>query len=101
MTKYRFDISQAGYQTIRIEADKGLFGDNSNDLSAPSRLIIPNGGFDIRASETIFISGGNTNFRLLGKPFDGKVGDTGDAVLEMFENNCTNLGWTWMSISRT
>jgi hypothetical protein len=101
MAKYRFDISQTGYGTIKIQADKGLIIDDWTDLSAPSCLIVPNGAFKIQATETVFTSGGNLNFKLVGKPFDAAVGDTGDAVIELFDNGCTNLGWTWTLISKS
>jgi hypothetical protein len=47
------------------------------------------------------MSGLNPNFRLLGKPFDASPGDTGDAVLDSFDQGCTNLGWKWKLISKT
>lgn len=101
MAKYRFDISQTGYGTIKIEADDGIIIDDWKDLSAPSCLIVPNGSFKIQATEAVFSSGGIVNFKLLGKPFDAPVGGTGDAIIELFDNGCTNLGWTWKVISRS
>ena len=100
MAKYRFDISQTGYDTIQIEADDGFVIDDWKDLTAPSCLIVPNGAFKIKATEAVFTSGGNTNFRLIGQPFSAAVGDTGEAVIELFDNDCTNLGWTWELISK-
>lgn len=100
MSKYRFDISQAGYDTIKIEADDGFVFDTWKDLTAPSCLTVPDGSFSIEADKTLFKSSTILNFTFIGKPFDAAVGDTGEAVIELFEPGCTNYGWRWKLISK-
>jgi hypothetical protein len=98
--EYRFDISQSGYDTIKISADDGFVIDDWKDLTIPSCLIAPSGGFTVKDNEALFTTEGVENFRLIGKPFSAAVGATGEAVIELFDNDCTNTGWTWTVVSK-
>ena len=88
-----------GYETSKILADDGFVIDDWKDLNTVSCLIVGSGGFQILADEAVFTSNSEPVFRLLGKPFSSSVGDTGEAVIELFDNGCTNLGWTWTVVS--
>lgn len=101
MSKFRFDISQTGRDTIRIEADNGIFIDDWRELSGATCLIGSGGGFTINANESVFKSGGILNFRLLGKPFEADVDHTGDAYIELAEPGCPNDGWMWRLVSKS
>lgn len=100
MSKYRFDISQSGFDTIMIEADDGWIIDDWKDLTAPSCLIMTEGNFKIEADKVVFSNSAVEVFRLLGTPFEASVGATGESVIELSEHGCPNVGWQWKLISR-
>lgn len=100
MAKYVFHLSHADHPTIRIEADDGFIIDDWTDLSAPSCLTVPSGSFKLYGSYTVFNSNGVENFRLNGTPFSSPVGATGEAIINLFEPGCSNLGWTWKLITK-
>jgi hypothetical protein len=100
MTTHRFDLTHsANNKLINISADHGRLRIWS-DLSAPSCLIVPNGGFSVLADRATFSSGGNLNFTLFGTPFSAPIGGTGAAELHLSEMDCLQIGWRWEVISR-
>ncbi|MER2266133.1 hypothetical protein [Methylobacterium oxalidis] len=100
MAKYVFHLSHAEHPTIRIEADDGFVIDDWTDLTAPSCLTTPSGNFKVFDGYSKFSAGGIESFRLIGKPFSSELDETGEAIIELFEPGCSNLGWRWKLVAK-
>jgi hypothetical protein len=100
VTVFSFAITQSGYQQIDIEADDGFFIDDWRDLSAPSCLLVPAGGFRIEETRAVFSSEGVVIFVLQGRPFEIDPGHSGQATIETADTYCPNVGWRWQLMSK-
>ncbi len=99
MTVHKFELTKSGSPTIEISADNGSLLKNWRDLTAPSCLTFGVGIFTISTAKVDFSSAGaGVVFRFFGKPFEVNTGDSGAAVLELFDSNCDGSGWTWIKV---
>lgn len=93
MAKMQFEITQAGHETIRIEADDGVFVDDWRELTANTCLIMSAGGFKRHADKTVFAHRGEPVLTLFGDPLGSDT--QGTAVIDLADNGCPSQGWRW------
>ena len=93
MAKFQFEITQSGYDTIKIEADDGFLIDDWRELTTATCLIIGGGLFKRHADKTVFARDGQAVVTLSGDPLGND--SQGSATLELPDNGCPGDGWTW------
>ena len=93
MAKFQFEITQSGYETIKVEADDGILIDDWRELSEATCLIIGAGFFKRHPDKTVFSRDGEAVFTLNGDPLGSDT--KGTATIELADNGCPEDGWSW------